>query len=116
VDADFGGPAHAAGLFPVDFDRGTLGQQNDDAPKVCHEQTGHGGVQQNFEAPGVFDPQEEEADGNLEQTGRCEEEDLGVKAQHVVVDVVVATNVHLVPAVAMSDLHGLYPGPGYRQD
>ncbi len=112
VNADHGVPAHAARPGPVSLDRGAFRQQNDDAAKVCHKQADHDGAQQDLEASGVLDAQKQEADGDLEQAGRGEEEDLGVPAQHVVVDVVLFADIDLMPAVAMLGLDALDRCPG----
>lgn len=116
ISADVRIPAHASGSFPVRFDRGTLGQENDCASSVGHEDTGHDRAEQDLEPPGILDPEEEEADGDLEQAGSHEEEELDEIAQHIDVDEVIAADVHLVPAIAMLDLHGLYRRAGDHKD
>lgn len=101
-------PALTLTTGPVFRDWSALCQQNHDASKVCDEQPNHKTVQKYHESPLLLDAKEQEADGTLDQADAGKEQDLRVPSQHVVVDVVVGSQVRAVPAVAeLVDLHHL---------
>ena len=102
VDPHFGVPAFAWDCrLPVLFDGGAFGKEYQDAFEVCENQTSHHRVQTVLEDFGVFDAEDQNADGAFEKPNVQEEEYLRHPGEEIDILVFLRRYVHSMTSISV---------------